>query len=117
MTPTLIAIVAAIAGPLGAYLVAARRFSGKIASSDATDLWKESSAIREWSGTQIASLTKHVARLELRVQALEGSNAELARENRELLRENEKLHGQVRGLSAELSACHRRISELEAQIA
>jgi chromosome segregation ATPase len=117
LTPTLIAIVAAIAGPLGAYLVAARRFSGKIASSDATDLWKESSAIREWSGSQIAALSENVTRLEQRVRDLENAERELARENTVLVRENEKLHGQVRALSTELSACHRRISELEAQIA
>lgn len=117
MDPTLVAAVAAVAGPLCAYLVAAKRFSGKIASSDAADLWKESSAIREWSGTQITALSSNVARLEQRVQALEGSNEELSRENSRLVRENERLNGQVRALSTELSACHRRITELEAQVA
>lgn len=116
MSPTTVALVAAVAGPLGAYIVAARRFSGKIASSDATDLWKESSAIREWSSTQIAVLSQHVAKLEERVSSLEGSNEDLSRENRTLLRENQKLHGQVRGLSAELASCRRRVTELEVQI-
>jgi predicted RNase H-like nuclease (RuvC/YqgF family) len=116
VTPTVIATVAAVVGPLAAYLVAARRFSGKISNSDATDLWKESSAIREWSSTQIAKLTEHVERLEARVVLLEGSNEGLSRENRTLLRENQKLHGQVDGLSVELAACRRRVTELEVQI-
>jgi chromosome segregation ATPase len=117
MTPTLIAIVAAIAGPLGAYLVAARRFSGKIASSDATDLWKESSAIRDWSGNQITLLSENVSRLEERVHDLENAERELSRENSRLVRKNEALRGQVRALSTELAQCRRKITDLEAQIA
>jgi chromosome segregation ATPase len=117
MDPTVVAVIAAVAGPLGAYVVAAKRFSGRIASSDATELWKESSSIREWSGAQITALTQKVERLESSVRALEDNNEELAHENRVLLGKNEKLHGQVRALSTELASCRRRVAELEAQIA
>lgn len=64
MTPTVIAVIAAVAAPLGAYLVAARRFSGRIESSDAKELWAESRSIRDWSQGRIASLEARVATLE-----------------------------------------------------
>lgn len=70
MTPTLITITAAIAAPLGAYLIAAKRFSGRIESSDAKDLWEESRAIREWSSNRIDQLSD-------RIEALERENQEL----------------------------------------
>lgn len=100
MTPTLVAIIAAVAAPLGAYLVAARRFSGRIENSDATDLWEESRAIRTWSKEQIDALSE-------RVRRLEESNAGLAEENRDL-------RGQVRNLTSKLERANARIAELEA---
>ena len=72
MTPTVvvITIIAACAAPLGAYLIAARRFSGRIESSDAKDLWAESRSIRDWSQGRIASLEARVAHLEEENRAL-----------------------------------------------
>jgi hypothetical protein len=48
-----IAVLAAAIGPIGAYLVAARRLSGKINNSDAEQLWAESKAIRDWSNDRL----------------------------------------------------------------
>lgn len=82
-----IGVFCALLAPLLTYIVAARRLSGRIKDSEATELWKESSSIREWSAARIKELDEHVDKLEARVNELEGSNSELAEENRALLRE------------------------------
>lgn len=79
MTTTVIAILAAIAAPLGAYLVAARRFSGRIESSDAKELWEESRSIRDWSQDRIRELTREVAQLREELRVARGRIAELER--------------------------------------
>lgn len=58
-----VAVIAAALGPIGAYLVAARRLSGKIANSDAEQLWEESKAIREWSGARLNAQDDEIVRL------------------------------------------------------
>lgn len=73
----LIPLVAALAGPIVAYLVAARRFSGKIQTTEATDLWQESRAIREWSRERMNELEAKNELLEKRIEHLEAENADL----------------------------------------
>lgn len=90
--PVIGVLAVALIGPLGAYLVAARRFSGKIASSDATDLWAESRSIREWSQNQLDQLTA-------RVRVVEN--------------ENTALREQVANLSKQLEHANKRVAELE----
>lgn len=68
-----IAIIGALAGPIVAYIVAARRFSGKIETTEAKELWEESKAIRDWSQRRIEAL-------ENRVLALEEENRQLRSE-------------------------------------
>ena len=75
------AIVAAAVGPIGAYLVAARRLSGKVTNSDAEQLWAESKAIRDWSGDrmnlqdeEIKALRKNLDDLTRRFAAIEAEN-------------------------------------------
>lgn len=86
-----VALVAAVAAPLVTYLVAARRFSGKIQSSDAEQLWLESRSIRDWSSKRIDDLNAHVGQLEGRIHALEGTNLGLVEENGRLLAEVSRL--------------------------
>lgn len=88
--PAIVAIVAAIAGPLAAYLAAAKRFSGKIESSAATDLWAESRAIREWSQARIKELNDHIEQLEERVRCLEEQNEQLIADNHRLQAERDR---------------------------
>lgn len=64
ISPSIIALVAALAAPVVTYIVAARRFSGKIETTEAADLWKESRDIRKWSKERIESLEARVAHLE-----------------------------------------------------
>jgi hypothetical protein len=60
----IIPVIAALAGPVVAYLVAARRFSGKIETTEAADLWRESRDIRKWSRDRIEQLEHRIAHLE-----------------------------------------------------
>lgn len=120
MDPTLIAIIAAIAAPLVTYLVAARRFSGKIESSDAKELWAESRAIRDWSQGRIAVLDATVTRLETRVGVLERNNDTLFQENQILTRQVHDLNltivdlrDEIVNLTVQLKASRNRVAELE----
>lgn len=85
-TAALVAVIAALAGPLLTYLVAARRLSGKIATSDASDLWTESRSIREDYQRRIEELNAVVARCEKRIELLEDRNKALYLENGQLKR-------------------------------
>lgn len=113
-------VAAAILAPLGAYLLAARQFSGKVGTSDAAQLWEESRAIREWSTGRIAVLDSTVARLEGRIEGVELKNSELVRENDRLVNEVRhltetivELRGEIVNLTAELRASRQRVHELE----
>ena len=90
---TVIVVVAAALAPLGAYLVAARQFSGKVKTSDASELWAESTRIRKWSSERIGELNNTVNDLESRVKELEHSNGSLEDENRTLKRELAECRG------------------------
>lgn len=85
MDATTAAVIAAIVGPLFTYLIAVRRLSGRIDTTEAQDLWKEAGRLREWSAEQIK-------RLEKRVDLLEVANSKL---------------------TDELIAARRRVAELE----
>jgi ABC-type enterochelin transport system ATPase subunit len=87
-------ILVAIIGPTGAYLVTARKMSGKIVNSDAEQLWAESKAIRDWSGARIAASDKEISELRdalrdvlKRHTLVEDENAQLKQEIAELKRE------------------------------
>lgn len=69
--PTIGAIVIALVAPVGAYILAARQMSGKIATSEAKQLWEESRAIREWSTTEIKSLRDSLSASLSRISELE----------------------------------------------
>src|ERR1043166_4928130 len=57
-------LVAAAVAPLAGWLIAIRQFSGRIGSSEAAELWEESSRIRGGSRQRIADLGARVAALE-----------------------------------------------------
>lgn len=76
---TMIALVAAFFGPLITYLVAARRFSGKIETTEAKSLWEESRSIRHDLAGRLQEVNGVVDRLEARVAELEAENKELRR--------------------------------------
>jgi chromosome segregation ATPase len=121
--PTIGLIVAALIGGLGTYLVAARRFSGKIGSSDASELWKESRSIREWSQERIEELTSTVKGLERRVSHVEAQNADLGEANSGLVQQIRdlsdtitELRAEIVQLTKELQQANERVVELEGEI-
>jgi len=91
----LAALLAAVVGPILSFLIAARRFSGKIETTEASDLWEESRAIRDWSMQRINALQGVVARLEARLEALELERDQLHREVNTLRAENIELRARL----------------------
>jgi chromosome segregation ATPase len=111
MDPTLIvALVVATVGPLVAYLGASRKLSGKIGTSEAADLWAESSRIRDDYRDRLDKSNLRQAACEERIAKLETDNTGLVRENYELRiridvleRENVSLKEQVERLLERLA--------------
>jgi pilus assembly protein TadC len=88
ISPALIlAAAAAFLGPLITFIVTARRFSGKIETTEAHDLWEESSRLRGDLLRRIDILNGVVARLEKRNEDLESRILALENENIGLHRE------------------------------
>lgn len=79
-------VVAAFAGALGAYVAAARRLSGKVATSEAASLWEESASIRADYRERLVEAEKRMAHQEERIGKLEERKNELERENLDLIR-------------------------------
>lgn len=78
MDPTIIgAIIVAALAPLGTYLIARRRMSGSVESSEAVELWKESSAMRKDYRILLERADARITALEGRISILEELNAEL----------------------------------------
>lgn len=71
--PVLAALIGTLAGVAATYVVAKRRSSGRIATSEAADLWKASESIRH-------DLTEDVKSLRLEVASLRADNVALRRE-------------------------------------
>lgn len=103
----ILAIGALIGAPVAAYLGIARRASGKIATSEASELWAESKAIRDWAQKRAEQLVEQIQRCETRIEELEESNNVLTLENGRL---NSKINEQDRTIKS----LRNRIAELEA---
>lgn len=82
--PIIGVVIAALIGPLGAYLLAARRMSGKIETSEATQLWAESKAIRDWSREQLEAANREIQELRERLDRVWQRVRELETENNNL---------------------------------
>lgn len=106
-----VVIIVALISPLITYLIAAKKLSGRIKDSDATELWSESRAIREWSTERVKELNEVIARLETRMTEVEKMNSELAEENRKLSREVYDLRNQVHDLEENKIVLLRKIDE------
>lgn len=83
-TPVLAAVALAIVGPLLTYLGVVRKLSGKIATSDASQLWKESAAMRDDYRKQLVALNEVIGSLRERLAVLEASNERLTESNERL---------------------------------
>jgi hypothetical protein len=99
-----------IIGPLATYLVASRRLSGKIGTSDAASLWSESKSIRDDYRERLSASDARQARLEERVGILERINNELAVENL-------GYKTVIEGLNTRIEALEKENKGLKAQVA
>jgi hypothetical protein len=75
----LLTFLGLIIGALGTYLIAARRLSGKVTTSDAAELWKESREIR----IELEGRNRYLSK---RLDELASELADLRRENSRLMR-------------------------------
>lgn len=110
MTPVTALIVGLFGGgaaALVAYLTMNRKLSGKIDTTEASELWAESARMRDDYRGQIAALAA-------RVDKLEKMNSDLVKENSELARENQRLTRKVEALELENARLAERVAELEA---
>jgi chromosome segregation ATPase len=113
MDPTLGVLIVGIVGALGAYFAAARRFSGKIGSSDAAQLWLESASIREDYRARIQALEMRLSVVETQNNDLALVNNDLVQQVRDLKDTITALRQEIVALTAELKASHKRVAELE----
>lgn len=97
------AVVIALVAALGSFLAVARRLSGKIATSEATSLWEESSKLRQEYKDEIRQLRGDLHDCVLRVGHLEEKNRSLSRENADLRRTIEEHEETIRTLRAEVA--------------
>lgn len=111
-----VAVIVAIATPVFAWLSANRKLSGKIATTEASELWKASEAMRVELREQIDGLRRDLAAAVKRVDQLERLNSDLVKENSELQRENRELNAKVETLEQENQALTVRVVDLERQL-
>lgn len=105
----IVAVAAVLVGPLVGYLTASRKLSGKIGTSDATELWAASKEMRHEYRDDLASANKRLAALEGRLATVEQDNHVLANENLLLKR-------QVDLLRHEKEDLQRKVTELEREL-
>lgn len=119
----LFGLAGTLAGALAIYLTAIRKLSGRISTSEATDLWKESKAMRDDYREQLTAAEARTAALEARIVKLEARNSGLVQENVEL---REKVRGDqlvIAGLErrvdeqdATIAALHKRVADMQTEL-
>lgn len=113
MDPVIGVILAAVFAALASYLAAARKLSGKINTSDATELWNESRSIREWSSERIGVLTSQVSELEHRIEVVEGYNLALVGEKQRLLVRIEELMAELQASKNTVGILTRQLNQAD----
>ena len=111
-------LIAAVGSALSA-VVAIRRASGRVGTSEATELWNESRAIRQDYAARIETLNEVVARCETRIEAqaqriddLEAKNEKLYLENgnlKRMLEEHERTIAELRNQLHDVSEENKRL--------
>lgn len=106
METVLVGIATSLVSGILVYLASRRRNSGKVATSDAADLWAESNAMRKELRDEVASLRVEREKQADRIRELEIDKEKQADEMRELKNrvrdlehEAENLRIEIRGLT------------------
>lgn len=100
------AVAAAVLGPIWAYLAAAKKLSGRINTSEASQLWDEAGKLRFEYKAELTELREITTRLRVRIE-------ELDEKNEALHSENETLRFEVLRLQDENGDLKDRVHELE----
>lgn len=109
LSPALvIGLIVGISAPLVSFIIAARRFSGKIQTTEAAALWEEAGKLREEYRLESAGLRA-------RLVACEGRIAELEHINHELLKERDGLEKRVAVHEKTIQELHSRVKTLTRQ--
>lgn len=102
-----VALIAAVLGPLVAYVTTSRKLSGKIGTSDADALWRESKDVREFTAEQlkianarISTLEELISSLRKRLDRADDHNEDLSRRLERAEAENEECRREIAKLSA-----------------
>jgi DNA repair ATPase RecN len=121
MTVTYLAVGAALLAPLLSYLGVVRKLSGKVKTTDASQLWQAAKEMREELAARNEALNRKVDQCNQRIDRLETNADRLDEINDELRSKNKALEDLVRAheatithLTAENEALTRRVAELEA---
>jgi chromosome segregation ATPase len=109
-------MVAAGVAALATYVVAARRASGKIATTEASALWSAAEGMRSELRTALKDANERTVNLERRVADMEGANNALVRENLALQTRNIDLGGTIAQMRRELDALKAENLELRALV-
>lgn len=76
--PVLAGLIGTMTGVTATYVVARRRLSGRIGTSEAADLWAASESIRHDLSAEVSSLRAEVVSLRAEVATLRSQNIQLS---------------------------------------
>ena len=111
-----IPIIVAIIAPIGAYLLAARKMSGKVTTSDASQLWAESRDIRDDYRIRLGGANDRIVGLEVRVAKCEQDNTNLVKDNLTLQRRIDELNDLVVELRATILKLEGTIADKDKEL-
>lgn len=106
-------IVVALVSALASYLLVVRKASGRIVTTEAGELWREASNLRDAYLADIKRLTMRLESVEGRVKTLEIERSELLERNAKLESENRMLRSQNESLRLEVDALKQRLNRIE----
>lgn len=104
----------ALLAAAGAFFAAIRRMSGKIATSEAAQLWAESASIREDYRVKAERNGERIARLEERLALCEKDNNKLSKDNLVLMVKIAECERTIAVLREENTALREQIAHLQA---
>jgi chromosome segregation ATPase len=114
----LLTVIGVLVAPIVSYIAAAKKFSGRINTTEADALWQESASIREDYRSQLAARDRRIEALEARVAKFEEEEDRLVRENLNLVHKIEsqvakltRYEEQINDLLERLTVCETKLKE------
>jgi chromosome segregation ATPase len=114
----LLTVIGVLVAPIVSYIAAAKKFSGRINTTEADALWQESASIREDYRSQLAARDRRIEALEARVAKFEADEDRLVRDNLNLTHTVEsqiakltRYEERINDLVDRLTACETKLKE------